>query len=437
MESLPFKFESPLSRRFRRIHPLASFTLVEMLAAIAVLALIMVILTQTFTTVSSTWAKTTGRGSAFAGARAGFEALKLNLSQATLNTYLGYATSNGAPVPLVNPSYVGGNASSYRGMTPQQYARASELHFITGPARTLFDYADVKNNTETSGQAIFFQVPAGAVSAPQDRPLGSLVNVLGYYVAFNCSTNYAPDSLSNTLPPRWRYRLMEVIQPSEDNTIYYSTCESTSSVSNGNTNTLPLYNYDLRWVGNMCPSGSFTNTVEHPLAENVILMALLPKLPPEETDSKLTSHPVNVLSTDYTYDSRFWETTVTSPLGTPRSGPYNPLNSPIPLSQQDLQRWRNQLPPLMELILITIDEASAQRLAARYNTGSTPPFEAPAVKSVVDLSQYFQVYDPYGTPGTTPDTDIAKIETGLATLGVNYRVFRTDIALNNSQWSSQ
>lgn len=433
---------------FKRFDQVAAFTLVEMLAAVAVLALIMIILTQSFTTISKSWNSTTGRGSVFASARAGFEALKLNLSQATLNTYLAYATSNGTPVPLLNPSFAGAQAASFRQLVPTQYARSSELHFISGPANLIFNQPDVSNTTLTSGHAVFFQAPIGFVNTPQNRSLSSLLNVFGYYVAFNSSADFVPADFTSTGPPqpnqphlpaRWRYRLMEVVQPTEFNSIYGSTCKTTSSTGS----LLPDSSYDLNWIGSLkfdpitgkvssrsSSNSPFSTKYEHILAENIILLALLPKLPDTEM---VAGNPV--LTAYYDYDSRAWAK------GLANSKPY-PFAS-LPNAGTVDPRWRNQLPPLMELVVVAIDEPSAQRLSQQYGgpNGDQPPFANNTVigKAGINLAtDVFQQYVPPQNNGdeSSVDTDIRKIETGLTNLGVSYRIFRTNVALSNSQWSS-
>ncbi len=407
MKRIQIKSSNRSSLSFKRAWQ-AGFTLIEMLASLAVLALIMVILTQTFSTVSATWRNTTNQANSFASARAGFEALKLNLSQATLNTYLGYANSSGTTVPLLNPSYAAGGP--LRNLVPTQYLRASELHFITGQASTIFQQASIDISPSTpSGQAVFFQAPAGFVNAPIDRPLGTMLNVMGYYISFGPSTNFTPDANTIAVPPRYRYRLMEVIQPGELNRIYGST-----SPPGTTANPVPTYAYNLTWLGAL---GLPNNTVEHPLAENIITMALLPKLPPSETvQSAANPKPSALLSTNYTYDSRAWA---------------------IPSGDA---RWRNQLPPLMELVMVTIDEASALRLATMYGgaNGANPPFsDSSQLPGNFDLASVFLQYNNQGpTPPSDLDNDIAKVEAGLTAMKINYRIFRTDLALNNSQWTT-
>jgi len=53
----------------------------------------------------------------------------------------------------------------------------------------------------------------------------------------------------------------------------------------------------------------------------------------------------------------------------------------------------------------------------------------------LDLTKVFQTYNSQGPPSDL-DNDITTVENGLDKLGVSYRIFRTDVAMNNSQWSS-
>ena len=156
----------------------SAFTLLELLVAMAVMALLMVVIGGMFSAVSKSWKSSSGRAASFAAARAAFEAMSRNLSQATLATYLSYADSSGKPVPLINPSFKLASGSVDRSSVPTQYLRMSELHFITGNATALFAAANV-SGLVTTGQAVFFQAPTGFVQLQDNRPKASLLNVLG------------------------------------------------------------------------------------------------------------------------------------------------------------------------------------------------------------------------------------------------------------------
>src|SRR5688572_26589605 len=73
----------------------AAFTLVELMVATAVIALLMVVLLQMTTQTTKTWRFTTEKVEKFQSARDGFESMTRRISQATLNTYWDYVDLNG------------------------------------------------------------------------------------------------------------------------------------------------------------------------------------------------------------------------------------------------------------------------------------------------------------------------------------------------------
>jgi uncharacterized protein (TIGR02599 family) len=375
-----------------------AFTLLELLVAMAVMALIMVLMGQMFSAVSKSWKSSSGRAGAFSAARAAFEAMSRNLSQATLATYLSYADSSGKPVPLINPSFKPVSGTVDRSSVPTQYLRMSELHFITARATKLFADAGI-SGLDTPGQAVFFQAPTSFVQKQDNRPKASLLNVLGYYIEFSNDDEFKPDAVKSLVPTRFRYRLMEVAQPAERNGIYESTCELDAQG-------LAKYDYDLKWLARLilsAPGDPAEPLLEkQPLAENIITLALLPRLSPFQ------STKLNELTSDFSYDSRGWEVAGTNPDA----------------------RLRNQLPPLLELVVVSIDEPSAQKLAAQYggSDGSSPPFANSTVRAAVDLDELFK--DP-----TKLEDDIKSLEDGLASLRVSYRIFRTGIAMHGAKWT--
>ncbi len=358
----------------------------------AVMALIMVLIGQMFASVSKSWKSSSGRAASFASARAAFEAMSRNLSQATLATYMSYADSSGRPVPLINPSYKPSSGTVDRSSVPTQYLRMSELHFITDRATKLFTAAGL-SGLVTPGQAVFFQAPTSFVQSQDNRPKESLLNVLGYYIEFGNDDGFKPSTVKTKVPVRYRYRLMEVAQPAERNAIYESTCELDSQG-------LAKFVYDLRWLTGL--NLTSTDSPKQPLAENIITMAMLPRLSPFQSDK------LDELTKDFSYDSRGWE------------------NTGVTVDR----RLRNQLPPLIELVVVAIDEPSAQKLAKLYGgaDGTSPPFANGTVRAVVDLDNLFK--DP-----NYLETDLQKLETGLNSLKVSYRIFRTSVAMHGAKWT--
>lgn len=269
---------------------LRAFTLIETLVAAVLLAIVIFLLASIGSRTASIWRRADSQVNSFQSARFAFERMTRSISQASLNPYWDYldASSNRR-----TPE----NASSF---VPASYGRCSDQHFTI-------------TNTPTP-HACFFQAPLGQASGTNLTSLGNLLNAVGYFVEFNDDADAATLSPrpAGLLPgSRWRYRLMELLQPSEELGVYNSTGGS--------------------WITQALGSGRQAR----PIAENVILLLFLAR--DEE------GNPLSVSENSYVYDSR-------------------DRNSP--------NLW-NQLPPQVEIILVVIDEASAARLAASH--GSTPP----------------------------------------------------------------
>lgn len=266
-------------------HPsrVSSFTLVELLTAVAVLTIILVMVVSITGQASSIWKSSTGKIEAFQSARIGFDLLTRNLSQATLNTYLDYDNST----------------------NPQYYLRKSELAFISGPAG-----AGTMPGMAGCGDAVFFQAPLGyATNTTLDSGLDSVMNTCGYYVSFT-TNNTIPAHVVTTDNP-YRYRLMQLLVPSEADTIY--------TLAAGNAG----------WFS------SFTAQAR-PVADNIITLLVRPQDP--------SATPMDI-NPNYTYDS------TTNATATPQPA------------------TANQMPPFVQVTMVAIDETAAKRL----DNGSTPP----------------------------------------------------------------
>ncbi|MEI8122354.1 MAG: Verru_Chthon cassette protein C [bacterium] len=391
---------------FRRVA--TGFTLIELLVSMAVLSMIMLLLFGTISSSSTLWTRTTGKVQAFQAARAAFESMTRNLSQATLQNYYGYADSEGNPVPLINPSFKLSSGSTARAKVPTKYLRASELHFVCGPAASLLTQAGITGlDNTTSGDAVFFQAPIGfSDGSYQTQP--SMLNVCGYYVQFtkddsaSGGTGAIPD-FASSLPATYRYRLMEVIQPADKNGIYTSTDQDVDADG------LPTFSYDLNWVKKLDLAN---RTNRHVLGDNIILLVLLPKLAPEDEKLYGGTGDGNLIAPHYTYDSRSWET------GYSGAGITATANK-ILLEKVIM----NRLPPLVEVIMVAIDDRSAVRL---IGTSSTPP---------ADLQK--KLYGSGGTrftDATKLKADLADLENDMNSLGLNYRIFHTEVRLPGASY---
>jgi uncharacterized protein (TIGR02599 family) len=336
--------------------------LLELLVAMSVLLLILGIVFRIIQGTTETWRSTTGKTEGFRGARTAFEAMTRTLSQATLNTYFDYADSSGNYRNPANPG----------AFQPAEYIRRSDLHFVTGSNLV---NGPVQNPLT---HAVFFQAPLGYTEAGGYTGMEGLLNATGFYLFYGPDPAQ-PDYLNSAnLTAKNRFRLMQFLQPAEELSI------GDSSVTGGSPN----------WNANTWFTTALADD-EAPisqLAENVVALVILPKLSKADEAAGAST-----ISTDYAYNSRDRAKTATL----------------------------HQLPPVLQIAMVVIDEASAAKLG---NTPNPPDF---------------------GVGGLFKDP--AKLQDDLATLGRNlgaesgnssgnaiplrYEIFQTEVALRGAKWS--
>jgi len=279
-----------------------------------------------------------------------FQAARLAFESLTRN--LGQATLN-TYYDFFDSAGLPAGDSSFNGV--DHYGRQSDLHFLTGKSLA-------------PGQvthSLFFQTPAGYATAATFQNMETLLNACGYYVLHG-QDSLRPAFLAklpNAPANDVRYRLMQFLQPSEHLAVYASTTGKA-------------------WF--TAPLGDSSPPVQQ-MAENVIALVVLPRM--SAADAAASGVP---LTSEYEYDSRL------------KSNSFTQLPA------------ENQLPPVVEVVLVVIDEASAKRLGNR---------------EVAILATLFQ-------DTSKLDSDIASLETELAREHLTYRIFRTTVALRNSKWSS-
>ena len=377
----------------------------------AVLLVLLVGLVGMVNQTSSLWRNTNGRIEQFRQAREGFEAMTRRLSQATLNTYLDYVDASGKPRVFAPNS----TSATVQAFAPDHYARQSELRFLCGPGLAERNPMTPPRPTHS----VFFQAPLGFVADgnPSDAlsfgGLDNLLNTWGYYIEFNNDGKVGLDVNKNglntkptfvTTPDRYRFRLMELMEASEQLSLYNYTSANPglkSSDQNG-----------LNWFIDALPPlpSSSTSTVgtpppatwSHVLAENVVALVILPKLSP--ADQAAGSYFDRSLAPAYTYDSTL-----------PGAGATD--------AALDSQ---NQLPPLLTVTMVAVDETTYSRF---QNTSSAMP-------TSLGLDGLFQ------TVGDTRDAtnkgfahDLQTLQTNLQAGHVNFRVFTTDVGIKAAKWS--
>jgi uncharacterized protein (TIGR02599 family) len=370
---------------------LASFTLIEMLVTCALLVIVLGIILQLTTQVNKVWSSSNSRIQTFQEARGGYEAMTRRIGQSTLNTYYDYYENSGGSYFLRTTN----NAATF---VPSTYDRVSDLHFISGQATSLLGATSPKISTQT--HAVFFQAPLGYSVAYQK--LDDALNACGYFLEFDDASSFIPTYIKNSpgYKARYRFRLMEMLQPTE-NLGVYDGAENDWFVTNAASNSRIL-------------------------AENVIALVLQPKLQPSEDPTSAALAPA------YNYNSRI-PLGATSDTNWSSASPMFPPDSftttTVTGSTVTLTR-HNQLPPLMHVVMIVIDEASAIRLQG--NSTSVP--------SAINLTG-----TPLFTDATKLTNDIQSVEdicnakagnlTGN-TLPLNYRIFSSDVIMRDAKWSN-
>jgi uncharacterized protein (TIGR02599 family) len=313
----------------------AGFTLIELMAAMAVSLLLMALLFSVLDMVSKTTRRSTETSSAFDEARIAFGDLQTLLAQATLSPY--WNVSYGAD----------GN--------PKGYFRESDLHFIVETADSL-----VPSGRKTRGGAVFFQAPTGF--DPTTLVKDSALNAAGFFVEYRDANSDMPLAGTGLVPSRWRFQLRKFNQPSSELGVF-----NTSDATSREWFQAPL---------------SATNAPLTTLAENILLLIVR---------ARTVDGGVETLY--YFYDSRSWDGSGTQP----------------PTS--------NQLPALLDVMMVACDEATAERMAGNGTMPALPP-------------------ELFADPAKLDD-DTVTFENKLATdyPGGVFRTFRATVPIRAAKWS--
>jgi len=274
-----------------------AFSLIEVLVAFAVLALMMVMALSITNVTATTWKRTTEKMQTFEESRAALSRITTLLSQATLNPYWDYDSAT----------------------NPTKYERTSELQFLSMPMSLMPTLPT--NAAAFSTHGIFFQAPTGKVASKADfGGIPLLLNAYGYFV------EYGPDDRPSWLPAsvsqRNRFRLKEWRVPSENLTLY--------AKSSGTVGKSYLGSASYDWIKLAAPTDPDPKIVAKTLAENVIVLVINPK-------SSESVSPLLAEADTFVYNSRTDSTTVEG------------------------KNQKHQLPPEVEVIMVAIDETSALR----------------------------------------------------------------------------
>lgn len=376
------------------------FTLLELLLAVALLAFMVAVVSQMTQQTSQVWRSSVNRIQSFQEGRAAFESMTRTLNQATLNTYYDYYDGTNRPRNQLA-------AADRAAFVPVAYDRISDLHFISGQSVTLLAASPAPVNTQT--HAVFFQAPLGRSAAYES--LRGALNACGYFLKFDSDAASVPDPVKKAsgYKPRYRYRLMEMTQRTERLGVYQGAPTGTQD-----------------WFVNQADGASRV------VAENVIALVLLPKL---SAHDDLPSAPGNGVSMapSYNYNSRVPRGALEDPAW-PGADPPFPGDSfpayPSPGTKSVSASRHHQLPPLMKVVMVVLDEASAREL---QGDATTPP-------KVLDFSGAGLFRNAAALEADIKAVeDICNAAPGNLTKNqqrLTYRVFSTEIIMREAKWSA-
>ena len=349
-----------------------SFTIIELLVAISILVVLLVLASQVISRTSVLWIYSNYKMTQAREARVGFDALISRLSAATVDSYYGYQYA-----PEATGQYTATGL-----YVPTNYTRRSELRFISGPA------GDLTGLSSCPTHAVFFLAPFGIVSDTANYgQLPGLLNIFGFYIQWSNVDLERPSILSGT--DSYRFRLMQFIQPADSMALYSLT---TNYPTYTQVTTSP--SWQLKALS-ASPSGI------RPLANNVVALLLLPVLKP--TALNTTDNPL--VAPGFLYNSEIAPISAT------------PFTSPV-----------NRLPPVIRVIMYTIDDKSAKRL----------PQTAAVPNLYVDSSSNPLFVDPAKLFPNPPDIgDLQRFENTLTANKLAFRRFEATVQPPPQPWNTR
>lgn len=350
------------------------FTLVELMVASSIIVLVFGTLLSVTDQTHRLMRSTSAKVEQFREARIAFESMTRRISQATLNTYWDYQYQTVSQT-------IGGKTVQVR--MPVRYERGSELRFRSGRMAEL-NKTTGRNFQPTHG--IFFQAPNGFVeNAEVNGSLDHLLNTWGFFVELNSDASTFPKFARDKVPSRERFRLMEVTEPSEELRVYQF--QQPRAVD---------------WFTQLL-NGS--DRPARALADNVVALIILPKLARADEDTQNAKGSSPILAPMYRYDSTQGTNDAT-------------LNS------------KHQLPPIIQVTMVAIDEPSAERLAKE---------QAGQIGMGIPYGSLFtrpELLDDDPATSAPGDGDIEKFTTLLTEkFRISSRVFSTNVSVRGAKWS--
>ena len=380
-------------------HQSGAFTLVEVLVAAGIVVVIMAVLLGMTDQTQRLVRATSSKIEQFQEARVAFESMTRRLSQATLNTFWDYQyNANGQPTG---------------------YQRTAELRFRSGAMKTLNPTGGPGGNIQP-GHGVFFQAPIGMVDDTTNLGgLDHLMNTWGYFLEIGSDADKFPTFLQKVVSPRQRYRLMEYMEPSEKLSVYRFQNDPINR------------NWYTQTISN-------TNRPVRVLAENIVALVIMPRLSLADERhineskgvSSTTAVPLPPSNTpSYSYDSMKDLTT-------------DPVWKSLTPLEQALLNPLSQLPPVVQVVMVAIDEPSARRLEDLYGPTSKKPDPYLGISTNPDpVSGKALFTDPKSLNDANGGIgDITRLQNLLSSsskpnIRASYRVFSSNVIIKGAKWS--
>jgi uncharacterized protein (TIGR02599 family) len=267
---------------------------------------------------------------------------------------------------VLNPYYdytsngIRRNTNNAATFVPNGYSRFSDLQFVITDGTNL---PSSLPSTINYTHAVLFQAPLAYATNSANALLPRLLNVAGFFVSYGSDQQILPNIPALSGQGKTRFRLWQILQPAEDFGVYTNTSSTPGWVTAGTGNSRIV-------------------------ADNIIALILQPKTSAGETSA---------INDSYYYNSR-------------------------PANASDTNRPSlHQLPPMVGVTMVAIDEDSAARLE-RTN----------GLKATLDPLLTGKFTDP-----TLYATNLSKLRDDLDSRQIGYRVFTTDVGIRAAKWSEK
>ncbi len=316
--------------------------------------------------ISKVWRTAAGEALQYSRSRDAMEVISRRIGSATLNTYWDIERLAG---------------------TPSRYVRQSELRWLAGPAASLLS----QSANKFPGSAVFFQAPTGIFSnSAATSRLKESLNTWGYFVEYASDSALRPEFLDGIIPPRYRFRMYEMLEPTDELSIFNYTSGIVGGAANNLTYTTSSPDGKNWFLNTFNQRFNIPSSKARVLADNVIAAVFLCRLSESDDSTKMA------LSPSFLYDS-----TVSRNIAE--------LNS------------KNQLPPIVEVILVCLDDSTAARFD--WPDGTPPDFGQSDLLGATSIGEL--------------DERIEIVIKNLQSKGIQARTFRTSVAIQSSKWSTE